>query len=224
MTKYIVANTKPWNREAFDAWPQKPPGNWLLVETPEQLSEALKQGSPARYIFFPHWSWKVSEDLLNQTECVCFHMTDLPYGQGGSPLQNLIVRGHAETMLSALRMTNELDAGPIYAKTPLDLSGTAQEIFERASSVIFNMIREIVQNEPKPNSQSGTVTKFSRLTPAQSQLPQQVELRSLYDHIRMLDAETYPTAFLEYGDFRIEFSDAIIDGDTLSAKVVIQNK
>ncbi len=25
-------------------------------------------------------------------ECVCFHMTDVPYGRGGSPLQNLIIR------------------------------------------------------------------------------------------------------------------------------------
>ena len=43
-------------------------------------------------------------------------MTDLPYGRGGSPLQNLIINGHKETMMSALRCVQELDAGPIYLK------------------------------------------------------------------------------------------------------------
>ena len=46
-------------------------------------------------------------------------MTDLPYGRGGSPLQNLIVRGHKHTMISAIKCVKELDAGPIYLKKPL---------------------------------------------------------------------------------------------------------
>ena len=41
-------------------------------------------------------------------------MTDLPFGRGGSPLQNLIVRGYKETMLSAIKCVGEVDAGPIY--------------------------------------------------------------------------------------------------------------
>ncbi len=37
------------------------------------------------------------------------HMTDVPYGRGGSPLQNLIARGHTSTKLTAMRMTAEVD-------------------------------------------------------------------------------------------------------------------
>ena len=60
-------------------------------------------------------------------------MTDLPYGRGGSPLQNLIIRGHKKTKISALRMVNELDAGPIYFKRSLSLNGNAQKIYSSCS-------------------------------------------------------------------------------------------
>lgn len=69
---------------------------------PEKLELLLP-----KFIFFPHWSWLIPEDIHTRFECVVFHMTDLPYGRGGSPLQNLIVRGHKETKLTALRCVNE---------------------------------------------------------------------------------------------------------------------
>ena len=50
-------------------------------------------------------------------------MTDLPYGRGGSPLQNLIVRGWKETKVLALKVVEELDAGPIYYKKRLAYMG-----------------------------------------------------------------------------------------------------
>ena len=80
------------------------------------MSADLVRSLKPRYVFFPHWSWKVPDDILGATECVCFHMTDVPFGRGGSPLQNLIVRGHTETRVSALRMVSEPDAGPVYMK------------------------------------------------------------------------------------------------------------
>jgi methionyl-tRNA formyltransferase len=40
-------------------------------------------------------------------------MTDLSYGSVGSPLQNLIVAGHEQTLFSALRMVAEMDADPV---------------------------------------------------------------------------------------------------------------
>lgn len=62
---------------------------------------------------------------MTSYKCVCFHMTDDSCGRGGLPLQNLLVRGHAETMLVELRMTAGTDARPVYAKRPLSLEGAA---------------------------------------------------------------------------------------------------
>jgi methionyl-tRNA formyltransferase len=70
-----------------------------------------------RYVFFAHWSWKIPRAVYEAHECVIFHMTDVPFGRGGSPLQNLISRGIYETKLSALRCVEEMDAGPVYRET-----------------------------------------------------------------------------------------------------------
>jgi methionyl-tRNA formyltransferase len=219
--RYIVAATKPWNLSRYADRAPRWPGVWHLIEKPEDLThEALATIAP-RYVFFPHWSWKVSPDITSDFACVCFHMTDVPYGRGGSPLQNLIVRGHSESVVSALRMTSEVDAGPVYMKSPLSLDGSAQDIFERASDIVFDMIELIVTTNPEPTPQSGQPVVFKRRTPAESLLPQDGSLKSIYDHIRMLDAESYPKAFLTHGGFRLEFSQAAWTGDDVEAKVRI---
>lgn len=220
--RYLVAAIRPWNHVAFRRRAPSLPGKWSLIQRREQLTlERIALESP-RYVFFPHWSWVVPEEILGSVECVCFHMTDLPYGRGGSPLQNLIARGHNSTMLSALRMTVEMDAGPIYLKRPLSLGGSAQSIYERASELAFDMIEEIARDEPAPRAQSGEPTYFERRLPAQSELPAQAASAQLYDHIRMLDADDYPRAFVEFGEHRIEFGDAILEGGAVSARVTIR--
>lgn len=219
MTNYIVATVKDWNIKAFKPFAQNIPGEWHLVHDPVELTVDIIRNLQPRYIFFPHWSWKISEQMRELSECVIFHMTDLPYGRGGSPLQNLIQRGHVETVIAAIRAEEEMDAGPIYLKKPLSLSGNAQEIFERATEIIYTMIEEIVRTEPSAKPQSGAPEIFQRRTPSQSALPLDPTSEELYDHIRMLDADSYPRAFIDFGSYKLEFSDAeIIDGE-VSAKV-----
>ncbi|RDE23043.1 methionyl-tRNA formyltransferase [Motiliproteus coralliicola] len=223
-TKYVVATIKSWNHQAFDSFIQELPGEWMLLKTREELNlERLEEINP-RYIFFPHWSWIVPEAILNRFECVCFHMTDVPYGRGGSPLQNLIARGHTSTQLTALRMVNELDAGPVYGKIPFSLEGRAEEIFKRVATLCYDHIRNIVEQEPQPVPQSGEPVCFPRRTPDLSVLPEHGEVEAIYDHIRMLDAEGYPKAFLDHGDFQLQFSHAELEDGVLSAQVTITRK
>ncbi|MDB4303583.1 hypothetical protein N9934_02165 [Desulfosarcina sp.] len=223
MTNYIVATIKPWNINAFRQRSDEFQEEWHLVESPESLNKLLQAVHPS-YIFFPHWSWFVPESITEQYECVCFHMTDVPYGRGGSPLQNLILHGHKDTKLTALRMVNELDAGPVYGKVDLSLSGTAQEIYERAAYRIYDLIRYILEKEPKPIPQKGTPTVFERRKADQSILPESGEFDHLFDYVRMLDAETYPKAYIDYGEFRIEFSKARKIKNGLQTEVIIRKR
>ena len=94
---YAVAALHPWNIEAFHRRQGTLPGEWHLISTRDELTLERLDSLKPRYVFFPHWSWKVPDDIVDGFECVCFHMTDLPFGRGGSPLQNLIIRGHSET-------------------------------------------------------------------------------------------------------------------------------
>jgi methionyl-tRNA formyltransferase len=219
---YVVAGVKPWNRRVFDTRIAYFPGEWHFVGGAEELSPSLLAEVAPRYVFFLHWSEIVPEEILEAHECVCFHMTDVPYGRGGSPLQNLIVRGHRETQMTALRMVPKLDAGPVYLKRPLSLEGsTAEEVFIRSSQLSATMIREIIEEEPEPDSQSGEGTTFRRRTPAESEIPERETLRALHDFLRMLDAEGYPPAFIEHEGYRYEFRRSSLYEDRIEASVTI---
>ena len=143
---------------------------------------------------------------------------------GGSPLQNLIIRGHTETMLTALRMVGELDAGPVYKKMPLTLDGSAEEIYTRAGRLGMEIIDWIIGNRPVPVPQVGAPVLFKRRKPEQSRLPDRCGLHEIHDFIRMLDAEGYPRAFLEIGGLRLEFSHSRLDLDHVLADVRITIK
>ncbi|TCV84262.1 methionyl-tRNA formyltransferase [Sulfurirhabdus autotrophica] len=182
--------------------------DFRLITTPGELTvEKLAPINP-EFIFFPHWSHHIDSGIYEQFECVIFHMTDLPFGRGGSPLQNLIARGIYETKISALRCVEEMDAGSIYLKRLFSLYGSAEEIFIRASSVIEDMIAEILQKLPEPKPQEGEPTVFKRRRPEDGDLATAQSLEQMFDQIRMLDAEGYPNAFLNIGPFKFEFTRA----------------
>ena len=96
MHPYVVAGSQPWNRLVFDETIRLFPGKWHYVSTPPALDAKWLVQIEPRYVFFLHWSTRIPREIFEQHECVVFHMTDLPFGRGGSPLQNLILRGHKE--------------------------------------------------------------------------------------------------------------------------------
>jgi len=116
------------------------------------------------YIFIPFWSWYIPAEIYENWEVVIFHCTDLPYGRGGSPLQNLIVRGHKDTKISAIRCIKEIDAGPIYMQRYLHIGkGTANEIYDRADKIIREeMIPIILNMKPEPRPQVGEPVYFDK--------------------------------------------------------------
>lgn len=194
-----------------------------IVSKKELSLDNLESINPD-FIFFPHWSWIIPEDIYTKYPCVIFHMTDLPYGRGGSPLQNLIVRGHEETMLSAIKCVSEVDAGPIYKKVPLSLKGTAEEVLQRASVLMEDLIVDIVNNHQNPIPQVGKVVSFLRRKPEDGDIAKLDNLEKIYDYIRMLDADGYPPAFIDTIGLRFNFSQAIWNGEILEAKVQIMRK
>ena len=220
---YIFASSKTWHMNIYERLVRKMQGRWTWASNKIELDQAIGIIKP-KYIFFLHWNWLVPETIWSQHECVCFHMTDVPYGRGGSPLQNLILAGHEETKLTALRMVNEMDAGPVYTKKPLLLEGPAQEIYLRAGVLSAEIIEWMIENEPVPIEQAGDTVLFKRRKPVQSVLPESGTLSSMYDFIRMLDADGYPHAFIEHGEFMLKLRNAKLENRRLVAEVEIIKK
>ena len=219
---YVVASGRPWNRTLAARLQARTGFRFEQISEPENLTGVRLAALNPRFVFVPHWSHRIAPDVYDRYECVLFHMTDVPFGRGGSPLQNLVVRGHATTVVSALRCGAELDAGSVYLRKPLCLHGSAEEIFVRADAIIEDMVVEILEREPVPALQVGEPTVFRRRTRADGALSGKMTLEQVYDHIRMLDAEGYPPAFVEVGRLRFEFTRVGRRADRLEACVTIR--
>jgi len=219
----LLLSSRPWNSALADRLSRRLDRPVESITAPAQLTPAVVTAIDPQWIFVPHWSHLIPETLWGQWPTVIFHMTNLPYGRGGSPLQNLIQRGHTSTMLTALRCGAGLDAGDVYLKQPLSLHGSAEEIFLRADGLIEQMIERIVREEPMATPQQGEPVLFSRRSPAQSHLAScpEGDIAAWYEQIRMLDAEGYPHAFLEAHGMRMEFRRVCQRSDGLHADVRI---
>lgn len=220
----IIVTNRSWNEGLVDKLQNLTGKKFMLITKESDLTLYNLNKIRPGYIFFPHWSYLIKEEIYKNFECIIFHMTDLPFGRGGSPLQNLIVRGIYETKMSALKCQGDLDSGPIYLKRPLSLYGTAEEIYLRANKVIEEMIVYIIGNQPQPVEQKGELVYFTRRRPEDGNIASLAELEQVFDYIRMLDAEGYPKAFLETQCFRLEFERASLKEGEIIADVRITRK
>lgn len=218
MSKYIVASSKAWFTK-FNKSDQYKKLNIIEISNKKDLNiNNLKKINP-RYIFFPHWNWKVNSEIFNNFECVVFHTSPLPYGRGGSPIQNMIIRNIKKSPVCAIRMTEIIDGGPIYESKNISLKGTISEIFFRIAKVIEQIIIRICKNNPKPTAQKGDIILFNRLKNTDNELLFTYSLKEIYNRIRMVDGEGYQKAYISFGDYRLDFSESYMANNELYAKV-----
>ena len=223
---FVILTNKKWHFEIAKILNKKYKfKKFIIIKSKNGLTlNKLSQIKP-EYIFVPHWSYIIPKKIYSNFKTVVFHMTDLPFGRGGSPLQNLILLGKKKTMISAIECSHKIDAGNIYLKSPLNIEGSAQEIYDRSSLIIKEMIIKIINNKFVLRPQRGKITQFKRRVPAQGNLIKVKSMQAYYNFIRMLDAETYPKAFLKINGFTILFSKVKkIETNKLIAEVEISRK
>lgn len=221
---YILLSQKKWHDDLFTNLSVNTNQNWIRINDKKNFNFNNLSKLKPKYIFIPHWSFMINKNIFANFHCVIFHMTDLPYGRGGSPLQNLIVKGHTDTVISAIKVEEGFDTGPVYLKHKLSLDDSANEIFKRSSKIILNMINKIIDEEISPIPQSGEITIFKRRVPEQSNMSSLESIEEAYNYIRMLDADGYPPAFLETKHFRIEFKNASLLNKKIKSNVTIIKK
>ncbi|MDR0581180.1 MAG: hypothetical protein LBG04_03665 [Holosporaceae bacterium] len=175
------------------------------------------------YVFLPHWSYIIPSEIHKNFQCIVFHMTDLPFGRGGSPMQNLISRGIYDTKISAIRCEEGLDAGDVYLKKDFSLrEGSAEELYMKAGEIISTMIDEIIETKLVASPQIGKIVEFKRRRPEESNIASLNSVEEIYDFVRMLDAPGYPKAFLENNKIKFSFSNAALRNGKIIANVEIE--
>ena len=196
----------------------------LMIQDKENLCvDTLKSFEPD-LVFFPHWNWFVEKEIFTQFKCIVFHAAPLPYGRGGSPIQNLILRGHKVSPVCALKMSNELDSGPIYDKEEISLEGSLCEILKRLDNAVNLIMKRLIDHLPTPIKQTGEVKIFKRLGSNDNEISFDTTFEKAYDAVRMLDHPSYPNAYLSLKNIFIEFSEVSRKNDDFFCRVRISKK
>ena len=201
--KYIIVTKIKWSKQNF-----KTLNSSFKIFSNIKINK-IRKISP-NIIFFIHWSKKIPSSIFNNYLCIQFHSSDLPKFRGGSPIQHQIFAGKKKTKISAFRVSNKIDSGEICLKKNLVLKGNANEIYKKMEKTSISMIKSLSK---KRNiifyKQKGKPTYFKRRKIYESDLNlSKNNLKGIYDFIRMLDANNYPKAFVNFKKYKVLFQDA----------------
>lgn len=219
--KIIVASSKKWffKNENVKKFFKK--NNFIILKNKNQISLKYLNKIKPDFIFFPHWSYKVNQNIIKKYNCICFHTAPLPYGRGGSPIQNMILKKFKKSPVCAIQMTSKIDSGPIYLKRMISLSGNLEDIFIRISFAIVQMIKIIIKKKITPKQQNGKIFNFKRKKKEQSEIKIEKNINEIFDKIRMLSAEEYPNAYIKKNNFKIFFTKPIKRNNSISCNAKI---
>jgi len=200
--------------------------NVILIRKKKQLTLKKIKEKKISLAFFPHWSFKVEQNILDNATCICFHTSPLPYGRGGSPIQNLIKKKFKKSPVCALKMVNNIDGGPIYLKKTVSLSGNLDQIFERLAIEIIKMIKTLKKKKIKPKIQIGKPFYFKRIGVGDNKIKNIESIYDIYNKIRMLDSKDYSNAYIIFGKYIISFNSAKIKNNKINctAKIIEHRK
>ena len=205
MNKIIIACSKRWFLKYQNKNISK---KYFIIQNKKSLSfKKLKKLNPS-FIFFPHWSHYIPEKIYKNFNCVIFHTSHLPYGRGGSPIQNLIMKNFKRTQICALQACKDLDSGKIYCRENISLKGNLDEIFLNISKKILRMILKISNKNYNLTKQKGRKYIFKRLRKIDSDISKLNKIEDIYNKIRSVDDDEYPRAYIQFKLFKIQFSKA----------------
>ena len=218
---FLVSKSNLWSNKLYS----------MLVDsnidcsyfTDDSYIDNLEKYKP-EWIFFFHWSKIVSAEIHKKYKCVVFHTGNLPNGKGGSPIQNQILDKIVETKVNAITMEDNVDSGDIYCSLPITLQGSLNDIWLSITNRVYKLIEKCIVDNPIPIKQPDGGSIYKRNKNNELPLENTKELVDLYRFIQMLDGDGYPRAFIEVGNFRLEFSRTQLKDSTIISDVIIRNK
>jgi len=218
--KFIIITKRKWDSDNF----KKLNKNIFVFDKINHIK--IKQINP-EIIFFIHWSKFINKSIFKKYLCIQFHSSNLPRGRGGSPIQNQILFNIKKTKISAFKVSESLDSGPICLQDDLSLQGNALKIFKRMETKSIQMIKKIIKTKNLNfKKQKGKPSFFKRRKPSESKINvyKTTTINKLFDFLRMLDAPDYPKAFIKLNKFKFIFNDIKINKNKIDARVEIIKK
>jgi methionyl-tRNA formyltransferase len=97
------------------------------------------------------------------------HPSLLPKLRGSTPVETAILNGLEQAGVSLMKLTAEMDAGPVYAQKAIPLSGQetkpelALQLLNEGGQLLVDNLEEILSGQLKPKPQDETESTYTRL-------------------------------------------------------------
>ncbi|MGH8161226.1 MAG: methionyl-tRNA formyltransferase [Gammaproteobacteria bacterium] len=147
------------------------------------------------------------------------HPSLLPRWRGAAPVERAILAGDAETGVAVMRMTDELDAGPIYRhlQVPIGVHETAGELSDRlaeaGAELLLETLAALAAGKAQATPQRGEPNYAARLTVAEARLDFAQSAEALARRIRAFNPR--PVAWCECDGERLR----LLRAEALGEKV-----
>jgi len=144
-----------------------------------------------------------AEQLAMHRHNLVVHESDLPRGQGWSPMTWQILEGVSCIPISLFEAVADLDAGPIHLQTSINLNGNelVDEWRQLQAEATINLCLQWVDNYQdlinSAHPQTGEASHYRRRRPADSRLDPERTLAEQFELLRVVDNDRYP-AFFEW--------------------------
>jgi methionyl-tRNA formyltransferase len=125
----------------------------ISVQQPARLDETVEL--PVDTVVVAAYGLLIPEPLLSRALWLNVHPSLLPRWRGAAPVERALMSGDARTGVTIHRTTAELDAGPIAAQEPFDLSpdDDAGTVFSRSAEIAARLLDDVMADphfEPQP--------------------------------------------------------------------------
>jgi methionyl-tRNA formyltransferase len=142
----------------------------ISVLQPERLDETVEL--PADTIVTCAYGAIVPPSLLARHLWLNVHPSLLPRWRGAAPVERAIMAGDSETGVTIIKLTEELDAGPIAAQQafPIEPDDDAGTVYERSAAIAAVLLNDVLENPVFHEQPDEGATYAEKLTAADREL------------------------------------------------------
>jgi len=215
--KIACIGYRDWALQIYDGLASESLHKFLILRSKEEFVEQTIYDFDPDLILFYGWSWIVSNEMIENYQCVMLHPSKLPKYRGGSPIQNQIIDGVENSAITLFLMNNQLDSGPILNQGDILLSGTIEDIFEQIIILGIKLTKNILDSNLQ-----GTLQDESQATYCERRKPEDSEIsikelqskpaKYLYNKVRMLQG-IYPLPYIVTADNKKLFLHSVSIGE-----------
>ncbi|MBD62092.1 hypothetical protein CL645_04485 [bacterium] len=208
---------------------------WILTKPPSKSGRGLKLNSNPVMKYAADKNWKcctsiekvnnvdlllvvsygniIPDEMLNcKFGCLNLHPSFLPRYRGATPIQRAIMSGDREVGVSWIKLTSDLDAGPILCQDKVlvnyqdkneNYDSIKMKIAESGSDLINKHLEQYINSELKLTEQFGETTWANRITKEERVIDLNRTAKQCNNLIKALDP--YPGARCKFNNEWITF-------------------